>query len=283
MKEKILKNLEKAWKTSIKFIDGRWQELTLCFLAVSLTALFFACSGILFPEEKTKDVISDWGLSFHGENETPQGNVSEAELENYNAHFIGNPEEKRIYLTFDAGYENGYMPQILDTLKKTGVKATFFLVGHYLKTEPDLVFRMVSEGHTVGNHTNTHPDMSKISDKASFTEELSKVEGLYNSITAKKMLKLYRPPQGKFSVENLKMASEMGYTTVFWSLAYRDWENDNQPDPEDAKALLNSRIHNGAVVLLHANSKTNAEILEDLILTWKQEGYVFGELSEFIK
>ena len=279
------KKLKKAIGATLLFIDKRWQELTLCFLVVSIAVLAFACFGWASPSAKneiSEETISDWGLSFGSENTAPQGNVSAEELKKYNAYFIGDEQEKKIYLTFDAGYENGYTEIILDILKKTDVKATFFLVGHYLKTQPELVSRMVNEGHIVANHTYSHPDMSEISDKEAFRKELSQVETLYNTITTKQMLKLYRPPQGKFSVENLKMAQEMGYTTTFWSLAYLDWDNTSQPDPTESIKKLNSRIHNGAIVLLHSTSKTNSEILETLINDWKEQGYTFGTLDEFL-
>ncbi len=279
------KKLKKAIGATLLFIDKRWQELTLCFLVVSIAVLAFACFGWASPSaqnEISEETISDWGLSFGSENTAPQGNVSAEELKKYNAYFIGDEQEKKIYLTFDAGYENGYTEIILDILKKTDVKATFFLVGHYLKTQPELVSRMVNEGHIVANHTYSHPDMSEISDKEAFRKELSQVETLYNTITTKQMLKLYRPPQGKFSVENLKMAQEMGYTTTFWSLAYLDWDNTSQPDPTESIKKLNSRIHNGAIVLLHSTSKTNSEILETLINDWKEQGYTFGTLDEFL-
>ena len=279
------KKFKKAIGATLLFIDKRWQELTLCFLVVSIAVLAFACFGWASPSaqnEISEETISDWGLSFGSENTAPQGNVSAEELKKYNAYFIGDEQEKKIYLTFDAGYENGYTEIILDILKKTDVKATFFLVGHYLKTQPELVSRMANEGHIVANHTYSHPDMSEISDKEAFRKELSQVETLYNTITTKQMLKLYRPPQGKFSVENLKMAQEMGYTTIFWSLAYLDWDNTSQPDPTESIKKLNSRIHNGAIVLLHSTSKTNSEILETLINDWKEQGYTFGTLDEFL-
>lgn len=286
MKGKLIKEkLKITANKTLRFFDKRWQELTLCFLAVTVCVLLFACFGFSFPSEKREEsevAISDWGLSFGEENTAPQGNVSSEELKKYNAYFIGDTSEKKIYLTFDAGYENGYTEKILDILKKTDVKATFFLVGHYLKTQPDLVLRMANEGHIVANHTYSHPDISTISEKVSFEKELSNVEELYNTITTKQMLKLYRPPQGKFSVDNLKMANEMGYTTVFWSLAYLDWNNNEQPDPSSSIKKLNSRIHNGAIVLLHSTSKTNSEILEDLIVGWKEQGYTFGTLDEFL-
>lgn len=222
----------------------------------------------------------NWGLSFQEEGKTPVGNATPEFLKQYNAYFCGNSEDKKIYLTFDCGYENGYTPAILDALEKHNVKAAFFVVGNYLETSPDLVKRMVEEGHIVGNHTYHHPDMSQISDPAAFQEEITSLEKKYQEITGLEMQKFYRPPQGKYSESNLKMAQELGYQTVFWSLAYVDWYVDQQPTQEEAYAKLLPRIHPGAVVLLHSTSKTNAEILDDLLSKWEQEGYTFGTLNE---
>lgn len=222
----------------------------------------------------------NWGLSFQEEGKTPVGNATPEFLKQYNAYFCGNSEDKKIYLTFDCGYENGYTPAILDALEKHNVKAAFFVVGNYLETSPDLVKRMVEEGHIVGNHTYHHPDMSQISDPASFQEEITSLEKKYQEITGLEMQKFYRPPQGKYSESNLKMAQELGYQTVFWSLAYVDWYVDQQPTQEEAYAKLLPRIHPGAVVLLHSTSKTSAEILDDLLTKWEQEGYTFGTLNE---
>ena len=221
-----------------------------------------------------------WGLSFRTEGAPPVGTVGSAQLQQYDAAFLGDPGEKVIYLTFDAGYENGSTEKILDTLKKHQVPAAFFLVGNYLEQNADLVRRMVEEGHTVGNHTMHHPDMSKISDKAAFEKELKDLEALYQEVTGQQMPKYYRPPQGNYSEENLKMAKELGYKTVFWSLAYVDWNNDSQPTREYAFSKLLPRIHNGAVVLLHSTSSTNAEILDELLTKWKDMGYRFAPVEE---
>ena len=159
------------------------------------------------------------------------------------------------------------------------MQAAFFVVGHYLETAPDLVKRMVAEGHVVGNHTYHHPDMSAIRDQAAFAKELTQTEALYREIVGKDMPKLYRPPQGKYSVENLKAAQQLGYKTLFWSLAYVDWYQDKQPTPQQAFDKLIPRIHNGAVVLLHSTSATNAQILDELLTKWEQMGYTFGRVS----
>lgn len=225
--------------------------------------------------------ITDWGLSFQSEGAPPVANASQEYLRNFDALYVGDANKKEIYITFDAGFENGNMERILDALKKHGVKATFFLVGNYFETQPELVKRMAEEGHTIGNHTYSHPDMSKIGDIQSFQTELQKNEALYRDILGSEMPKLYRPPQGKFCEENLKMAQQLGYSTVFWSLAYVDWYVDDQPTPEQAFSKLLPRIHPGAVVLLHSTSSTNAEILDELLTKWEETGYSFGDLEAY--
>ena len=222
---------------------------------------------------------ASWGLSFQTQGATPIGPASSQILAKYDAVYVGDTSQKVLYLTFDAGYENGCTAKILDVLKQQEVPAAFFLVGNYMQTNPDLVRRMAKEGHIVANHTMHHPDMSKISQLDAFQKELQDLEKLYFDITGEQMAKYYRPPQGNYSQENLIMAQSLGYKTVFWSLAYVDWNNDCQPTAEYAFSKLLPRTHNGAVVLLHSTSATNAEILEELITQWKQEGYSFGTLD----
>lgn len=237
-------------------------------------------------EEKDVSVMlnssENWGLGFGNQGEKPTGNRTADALKEYNAYYLDESQDKVIYLTFDAGFENGNTEPILDALAKHKVKATFFLVGNYLETSPELVKRMVQDGHTVGNHTYHHKDMSAMSDKASFEKELTDLEALYEKITGEKMEKFYRPPQGKYCEENLKMAKEMGYQTFFWSLAYVDWYEDKQPTKEEAFDKLLNRIHPGAVVLLHTTSRTNGEILDELLTKWEEMGYRFETLQELV-
>ena len=221
-----------------------------------------------------------WGLSFHTSGNAPSGPASSSALSQYDAVYVGNDSEPILYLTFDAGYENGHTEKILDTLKKHNVKAAFFLVGNYLQKNADLVRRMVEEGHIVGNHTTNHPDMSTIADQAAFRAELEGVEKLFVEITGKELPKFYRPPQGIYSEENLKMAQELGYKTVFWSLAYKDWDNSKQPTAEYALGKLIPRTHNGAVILLHSTSATNAQVLDELLTQWKAKGYQFHTIDQ---
>ena len=246
--------------------------LGLAFMAAVLGVIFF------FRGQAIR--TGAWGLSFRQEGAAPVGNADAAHLRQYDAAYIGNTAEKVLYLTFDAGYENGCTKQILDTLKKHQVPAAFFLVGNYLEKNADLVRRMTREGHTVANHTMHHPDMSRLTDKSAFQKELTDLETLYRETTGQEMAKFYRPPQGTYSEENLRMAKELGYKTVFWSLAYVDWNNDAQPTREQALSKLLPRTHDGAVVLLHSTSKTNAEILDELLTKWKAMDYRFGTLEE---
>lgn len=238
-----------------------------------------------FLEKETAGLLSgtqNWGLGFGESGTKPTGTVSSQELSRNNAFYVSETQEKIIYLTFDAGYENGQMPAILSALKKHEVSATFFVVANFIRDNPELVKQMVKEGHILGNHTTTHPDMSAISTKETFQKELSGVEKAYEAVTGESMTKFYRPPRGVYSNENLVMAKELGYYTFFWSLAYVDWYQDNQPTKEEAFEKLLGRIHPGAIVLLHSTSSTNAEILDELLDKWEEMGYSFGTLEDFV-
>ena len=254
------------------------------FLLLPLSFIVgMAVAAIVFknrPQEAVQaSANGNWGLSFQTDGAPPVANATADQLAKYNACYAEMTDEKVLYLTFDAGYENGNTAKILDALKKHQVPATFFVVGNYLETSPDLVKRMVDEGHFVGNHTYHHPDMSKISSKDAFQKELTDLETKYAEITGLTMPKYYRPPQGKYSEQNLQMAKDLGYTTFFWSLAYVDWYQDKQPSTQEAFDKLLGRIHPGAVILLHSTSSTNAEILDELLAKWKEMGYNFQPLD----
>lgn len=243
--------------------------------------------GILIPtawlldRERTPALETGaWGLSFQQKNKPPVADVTPEAIGQYDGKYIGDTSSSQVYLTFDCGYEAGYTETILDVLKAHNAPAAFFVVGTYIESQPELVCRMVEEGHIVGNHTWSHPDMSAISQKTAFAEELSRVAQAYQACTGQEMSKYYRPPQGIYSEENLKMAQELGYKTVFWSLAYVDWKQDDQPTEEYAMEKLTDRIHGGAVVLLHNTSATNAAVLDRLLTTWEKMGVTFGTLDE---
>lgn len=254
--------------------------MTVLLFALCVPAVIGAFGGNEAVETVAEN--TNWGLGFKEDGKPPTGNASIADLAKHNAYYIGDTSKNIIYLTFDAGFENGNTEKILDSLKKHNVKATFFLVGNYIETSPELVERMVEEGHTIGNHTYSHPDMSKISDEESFKKELQSLESLYKEITGQELLKIYRPPQGKYCVSNLEMADKLGYKTIFWSLAYVDWYENKQPTKEEAFNKLLKRIHPGAIVLLHSTSKTNGDILDELLTKWEDMGYSFGEIKDLI-
>ena len=251
------------------------RDILILILAFAITVCLGSC--VLAG---SRIETGSWGLSFRQEGAPPVGNAGKDQLKQYDAAYLGDTSQKIIYLTFDAGYENGCTEKILDILKEQQVPAAFFLVGNYLQKNPDLVRRMVAEGHTVGNHTMHHYDMSKLTSREAFEKELTDLEALYKEVTGQEMPRYYRPPQGIYSEENLAMARKLGYRTVFWSLAYVDWNNDSQPTKEEAFAKLLPRTHPGAVVLLHSTSQTNAQILGELIEKWKEDGYTFGTVEE---
>lgn len=267
----------------------KWLNLKIILFYLWLfTFAYFLGDGMAILANSNRDVIEmeseeNWGLGFTTEGQPPTGNVSASELKEFDSYYLGDVDKKVIYLTFDAGYENGYTPAILDALKKHNVKATFFLVGNYINTSPDLVKRMVGEGHIVANHTYNHPNMSKISTKEAFRKEIEDLESAFGDVTGEELAKYYRPPQGKYSENNLKMAQELGYKTFFWSLAYVDRYNDKQPTKDEAFKKLLGRIHSGAIVLLHSTSKTNSKILDELLTKWEEMGYIFGTLDDIAK
>ncbi len=254
-------------------------KIVVIFVAAFFVGHFAAKAVDVAGTSAIQSAEGNWGLSFQEEGKLPVANASIEEMARYNAYYAQDTQEKVLYLTFDCGYENGNTPAILDALKKHNAKGTFFIVGNYLSTSPDLVKRMLEEGHIVGNHSYHHPDMSAM-DKEAFAKELGELETLYEQTVGEPMKKYYRPPQGKYSENNLKIAKELGYKTFFWSLAYVDWNTDNQPTHEEAFDKLLKRVHPGAIVLLHNTSKTNGEILDELLTKWEEMGYTFHSLEE---
>ncbi|MCI8300730.1 MAG: delta-lactam-biosynthetic de-N-acetylase [Lachnospiraceae bacterium] len=239
----------------------------------------FAARVVPAAATAMRQEADNWGLSFQEEGKPPVANATFEEMAKYDAFYAQDTQDKVLYLTFDCGFENGNTPLILDALKKHNAKAAFFIVGNYLTTSPDLVKRMVEEGHIVGNHSYHHPDMSQMN-KDEFSKELGELETLYEQTVGTPMTKYYRPPQGKYSENNLQIAKELGYKTFFWSLAYVDWNQDSQPSHEEAFDKLLKRVHPGAIVLLHNTSKTNGEIIDELLTKWEEMGYTFKSLDE---
>lgn len=287
VKNKIIK-LKKLCIIYKKDIQGFFvsKKVKIIMGAILFVEAFFVGVGIGVIKDKITQeesvVVSNngnWGLGFGAEGTKPTGSESAEVLKEYDAYYIAQGDEKKLYLTFDCGYENGNTPAILEALKKHKAPATFFVVGHFINENEDLIKQMVKEGHTVGNHTYSHPDITGMNSE-SFEQELKKVSDKYTEITGKEMTKFYRAPQGKLSLDNLKIAKSLGYKTFFWSLAYVDWNVDNQPTKEEAFDKLLSRVHPGAIVLLHNTSKTNGEILDELLGKWEDMGYKFGKLQD---
>ncbi|MCL1862666.1 MAG: polysaccharide deacetylase family protein [Defluviitaleaceae bacterium] len=238
----------------------------------------FICTLVCIILFSNAVFAESWGVYFPKDGGRPETNATAEHLLQFDAYFIGSEDDKVLYLTFDAGYEIDLTAGMLDVLKKHEVPAAFFLVGTYIRDYPQLVTRMIEEGHIVANHTMTHPDMSKIASKEEFAKELHGVEEIYKNLTGEDIPKFYRPPRGIYNEQNLKNAQELGYKTMFWSTAYKDWERDNQPSREEAFSKLIPRTHPGAIILLHNISKTNADILDELLTKCKDMGYRFESL-----
>ena len=253
------------------------------------TVLFFILFTILvssfcFPVE-AQAVRHQWYCKHVKDHVQPPLDARLSFIEEHDAYYIdrrhsdANANEKVIYLTFDAGYENGNIEKTLNILREEKVPAAFFILDTMLYKNQELVARMVNEGHTVANHTARHKDMSQYSNEA-FLAELRALEALYKEKIGGEMAKYYRPPEGVFSRENLIYAAKNGYKTIFWSFAYPDWDNNKQMNTEKAKTIILDNLHNGEIMLLHPTSNTNAQILAAVIREARAQGYRFGTLDE---
>jgi peptidoglycan-N-acetylmuramic acid deacetylase len=202
-------------------------------------------------------------------------------LKKYNGYYVGDTDSKVLYLTFDEGYENGFTPKILDILKENNVKAAFFVTRPYIKQQPDLIKRMVQEGHIVGNHSSTHPSMTtKAGNVESFNKEFTDTEKVFTDITGLQMPKYFRPPMGVYSEKTLELTKTLGYISIFWSFAHKDWEVNNQPSVQVTHDKVINGSHNGEIILLHAVSKSDTDALDSIIKDLKKDGYVFLTLDE---
>ncbi len=254
------------------------KKLILMLIAITLISIYpihiFANSSVF-----------SWYCVRNKDHKQPVADSSLRFVTDYGGYYVDKAhgddcEEKVVYLTFDAGYENGNVSKILDALKQENVTGTFFILDLLLLKNSDLVNRMLDEGHTVANHTAKHRDVSGLASREEFEAELSALETLFKEKTGKDMPKYFRPPEGKFSLQSMKYANELGYKTIFWSFAYADWDNGNQMNIEAAKAKIMDNIHNGAILLLHPTSATNAKILADVIRELKGQGFRFGTMDE---
>ena len=245
-------------------------------------------STIAFSHSNTQssdDTELNWYFVNRGKDTLPEcPKEATGLLSKYDAYYLGDTNEKVIYLTFDEGYENGYTPKILDVLKEENVPAAFFVVKPYITQNPEIIKRMADEGHLVCNHSNHHPSMATITDLVLDTEKFNKeftdVEEAYKEIVGTDMPKFFRPPMGKYSINSLKKTKDLGYKTIFWSFAYKDWIIDNQPSEEEAIKKITNGVHPGCIMLIHAVSKTNTAVLKTVLEQIKADGYEFKSLNE---
>ena len=257
----------------------RMKKITLYFAVFSMVARLLC----VYPSAEGKSY--SWYCAHVKDHVQPTVAKELSFVEECGAYYIDRTHvstddpDKVIYLTFDAGYENGNVAKVLDVLKEENVPGAFFVLGHLISHEQNLIMRIKEEGHLVCNHTVRHRDMSRASEE-DFLKELRELEDQYRTLTGDEMPKYYRPPEGKFSRNNLEVASDHGYQTVFWSFAYPDWDNQKQMSHEKAKQIILENLHNGEVMLLHPTSAVNAEILGDVIREAKAQGYRFGTLDE---
>lgn len=251
-----------------------------------------AILGDIYDIENVSDIFSffstegelNWYYMGKGKNQVAEGPKESVDFLKENAAcYLGDTSSKVIYLTFDEGYENGNTGKILDILKELKVPAAFFVVKPYIDKDPELIKRMVNEGHIVGNHSVHHPSMAQIHDKEKFKAELTGVEDAYKELIGQDMPKFFRPPMGKYSKESLQMTKDLGYKTIFWSFAYKDWLVNNQPSEGYAIEKIGNGAHPGGIMLLHAVSDTNTKVLASVIKNLQAEGYEFKSLNDLPK
>lgn len=247
---------------------------------VPIMVLFFL---VLFPLGSSVEAAGGfgWGYKKNDEHKIPEIGRYGDMLAKYGAYYADDSGDKVIYLTFDNGYEQGYTDDILDVLKEEQVPATFFVTGHYVKSEPDLVKRMADEGHIIGNHSYHHPDFTILT-KDAMKKELEDLEKAVAAVSDQKHLKYMRPPKGTFNEQTLKWANDLGYIHIFWSLAFADWNTKAQKGGQYAYDQIMKQIHPGAIVLLHTVSSDNAAALSKLIKELKKQGYQFKSLDDLV-
>jgi len=260
-----------------------------------MLALFFMIMSIFYADN-SKNTVSvqtsgslelsntkiEWGIKRGKNHEQPDlGSKNKSLIEKYNGMAMGNKESKNIYITFDLGYEAGYTENILNTLKENNVPATFFITAHYANSASDLVQRMIDDGHIIGNHTVNHKSMPSLNEKDLTKELMNLHTAIYEKFGFE--MRYMRPPKGEYSERVLSYTTKLGYVPVMWSFAYADWNEAAQPSNESAINKIIENVHNGEIMLLHATSKTNMEILDTVIKQIKNMGYEFKSLDEFIR
>ena len=263
----------------IKILKNVWMFFLLIIIFVVTIVDINMKEGIDTNSSVSNQKI-EWGIKRNDNHEQPDvGSKNRKILEENNGICLGNAEEKIIYLTFDEGYEAGYTEEILKILKENDVKAAFFLTAHYVNTEEDLVKQMIDDGHIIGNHTVNHKSMPTLTEEEIKKEVMDLHQSVYEKFGYE--MKYIRPPKGEFSEKTLMVTNALGYKNVMWSFAYEDWNEEKQPDENQAKEKILNNLHNGEIMLLHGNSKTNTNILDSMIKEIKNRGYEFKSLDEF--
>ena len=263
-------------KMTTFFICGVIAIFTISVINVNTTTVQTSSSGIVSSKK------IEWGIKRTDNHEQPDlGAENKRIIDEYNGICIGNSQKPYIYLTFDCGYEAGYTEKILEVLKQNDVKATFFITGHYLNSQPDLVKRMIDEGHIIGNHTADHICMPESTEEQIKEDVMELHTALYDKFGYE--MKYIRPPKGEYSEKSIAYTNTLGYTTVMWSFAYDDWDENKQGREEYGKQKILDNVHNGEVMLLHSTSKDYSNILDYCIKEIKNMGYQFKTLDEFEK
>jgi len=254
--------------------------LIICICSLCVLKRNQDVSLVKVNAEALSNTKIEWGIKRAQNHEQPDlGSKNKQLIDEYDGIAMGTKKKPYVYLTFDEGYEAGYTPQLLDTLKESQVNATFFITAHYLNTQEDLVKRIIEEGHTVGNHTVNHKSMPDLTDEQVKKEVMDLHTAIYNKFGYE--MKYIRPPKGEFSQRTISITNNLGYKTVMWSLAYDDWDENKQDRESYAKSKILDNIHNGAVILLHGNSKDNTNVLGECIKQIKEMGYEFKTLDQF--
>lgn len=275
-------NKKKAYKHIIYMAS----IVAILLFALTVTKAEKEKSGIIQTSSNIQEIegLSNkkigWGIKRNDNHEQPDvGSKNREILDKYNGYCLGNKDSKKVYLTFDEGYEAGYTEKILAVLKENDVKATFFITAHYVNTKPELVQKMIDEGHIIGNHTVNHKSMPDLDNNTIKKEVMDLHTAIYEKY--KYEMKYIRPPKGEYSQRTVAFTNTLGYKTVMWSFAYDDWDENKQGRESYAKEKILNNVHNGAIILLHGNSKDNANVLDECIKEIKKMGYEFKSLDEF--
>ena len=269
-----------------------FKKIHISSVLLSIALIFIFTFSIIQTNQQTETITTDtsiisnkkigWGIKRNDNHEQPDvGTENKRIIEKYKGICLGNRDKKYIYLTFDNGYEAGYTAKILEVLKQNNVPATFFLTAHYINSQPDLVKRMIDEGHIIGNHTVNHKSMPEIDNETIKKEVMDLHTAVYEKFGYE--MKYIRPPKGEYSERTVAYTNTLGYTTVMWSFAYDDWDESKQGREEYGKKKILDNIHNGEVMLLHATSKDNSNILDDVMKQIKNMGYEFKNIDVFEK